>query len=75
MCRTRTGTIKGFAERLDQLIYESKLSCSVIGERVGRDRKAIYGYKNGDCVPDAIVLLKLCYVLHTTPNYLLLGKE
>ena len=75
MAKTRTGIINGFAERLDDLIFESQLSCSEIGKKVGRERKSIYAYKNGLCVPDAVTLIKLCEVLKTTPNYLLLGRE
>lgn len=75
MSRERVGTIEGFAERLDALIYESGLNHSAIGVRVGRDRKTISGYRNGHCIPDAVVLMKMCAVLNTTPNYLILGKE
>lgn len=75
MAKQRIGIIDGFAERLDDLIYESQLSCSEIGKKVRRDRKTISAYKNGHCVPDAVTLIKLCDVLNTTPNYLLLGKK
>ena len=75
MAKQRTGIIEGFAERLNVLIIESGLTCSEIGERVGRERKSISGYRNGDCVPNAVVLMKMCAVLNTTPNYLLLGKD
>lgn len=75
MSKQRTGIIDGFAERLDDLIFKSNLSCSEIGEKVGRERKSIYAYKNGTNVPDAVVLMRLCTVLNTTPNYLILGKE
>lgn len=71
----RRGTIEGFADRLDDLICKSGLTCSQIGERVGRERKSIYAYKNGDCSPDIVVLARLCTVLHTTPNYLIYGKD
>lgn len=75
MSREPTGTMIGFAERLDQLIYESGLTNKQIGEMVGRDRKAIGFYRNGAGIPDGVVICKLCSVLKTTPNYLLLGKE
>lgn len=75
MPRNRTGIIDGFAERLNNLILESGLTYTEIAKKVGRERKTIYGYKNGVCVPDAVVLMKLCGVLKTTPNYLLLGKD
>ena len=75
MSRTRTGIIEGFAERLDALIIESGLNHSEIGNRVGRERKSISAYRNGTSVPDAVVLMKMCAVLNTTPNYLISGKE
>lgn len=73
--RGRVGTVEGFARRLNRLIAESGLTHSQIGEMVGRERKTISAYRNGTGVPDAVILVKLCAVLHTTPNYLLLGRE
>ena len=75
MSRERTNTMEGFAYRLNKLICERGLNCIQIGEMIGKDRKTIYSYKNGDCSPDGVTICKLCYVLKTTPNYLLLGKE
>ena len=75
MSKKRTGTMIGFAERLDQLIYESGMTNRQIGDMVGRERKAIGLYRTGAGIPDGVVICKLCSVLKTTPNYLLLGKE
>ena len=75
MPRPRVGFIEGFPERFKKLIAESGYSMIEIAQKVGRDRKALYGYLHGDSSPDAVVIVKLCEVLKTTPNYLLLGKE
>lgn len=75
MARERRGTVRGFAERLDELILGKNFSYTYVAERIGRDRKSVYAYKDGTVVPDGLVILKLCYLLGTTPNYLLLGKE
>ena len=75
MSRERLGTVFGFAERLDSLIQQNEYTYNFVAERVGRDRKSVYGWKNGDAIPDGVIIVRLCALLHTTPNYLLLGKE
>lgn len=75
MSRKRKGTVEGFAERLEELIKNSGYNCKIIAKKIGRERKAVYGYKNGASIPDGVVIVRLCEVLNTTPNYLLLGKD
>ena len=75
MPRERVGTIVGFGKRLNDLILEKGYTYQQVAERIGRDRKTVYMYKNGDLIPDGVIICRLCTVLQTTPNYLLLGKE
>lgn len=75
MPRQRVGTMEGFAKRLDDLILASDYTYKQVADRIGKDRKAVYRYKSGDIIPDGVTICKLCSVLNTTPNYLLLGKE
>lgn len=75
MARGRTGTMEGFAKRLDDLILASGYTYKQVADRIGKERKAIHGYKSGNTIPDGVTICRLCSVLHTTPNYLLLGKE
>ena len=75
MPRERTGTVMGFAERLDELIKSKGYSYKYVAERIGRERKSVYGYVYGTTIPDGLIIVKLSYLLGTTPNYLLLGKE
>lgn len=75
MPRERLGTIVGFGKRLNDLILEKGYTYQQVAERIGRDRKTVYKYKNGDSIPDGVIICRLCTALHTTPNYLLLGKE
>ena len=75
MSRERRGTMQGFAKRLDDLILASGYTYKQVADRIGKERKSIYAYKTGDTIPDGVTICKLCFVLRTTPNYLLLGKE
>ena len=75
MSRERVGTIEGFGKRLNDLILEKGYSYQQVSEMIGRERKSVYMYKNGDSIPDGVIICRLCAILHTTPNYLLLGKE
>ena len=75
MSREKRGTIRGFGDRLDKLIYDRELTCTEVGKRIGKDRRTIYKYRNGESMPDGVVICRLCTVLQTTPNYLLWGKE
>ena len=75
MARERTGTMEGFADRLDKLIYERGYTYQQVADRIGKNRKSVYKYKDGETIPDGVVICKLCSVLRTTPNYLLLGKN
>lgn len=71
----KTGTVRGFPERLDKLIYDSGINCTELARKIGVDRRAIYTYRNGECTPNLVIFCRICTVLHTTSNYLLLGKE
>lgn len=75
MARGKTGTIQGFGERLDKLIYDRELTCTELGRRIGLDRKSIYAYRSGEVMPNGVIICRMCTVLRTTPNYLLWGKE
>ena len=75
MPRERVGTIEGFGKRLNDLILEKGYTYQQVAELIGRERKSVYMYKNGDTIPDGVIICRLCTVLQTTPNYLLLGKE
>ena len=75
MPRERVGTVEGFGKRLNDLILAKGYTYRQVAEKIGRDRKAVYQYKNGDTIPDGVIICRLCSVLQTTPNYLLLGKE
>lgn len=75
MPRGRTGTIEGFANRLNDLILTSGYTYQQVADRIGKNRKSLYAYKTGDRIPDGVTICKLCSVLRTTPNYLLLGKN
>lgn len=74
MPRERVGTLYGFANRLDELIKKNGYSYNDIAKRVGKDRKTVYRWKDGEIIPDGIMIVRLSQILHTTPNYLLLGK-
>ena len=75
MSRGKTGTIQGFGERFDRLIYERNTNCVKLGKYIGKDRKTIYKYRDGEVIPDGVTICRLCTALQTTPNFLLLGKE
>lgn len=75
MSKTKTRTVRGFGHRLERLIYDNDLNCVEVGKRIGKDRKTVYSYRDGESMPDGVTICRLCDVLHTTPNYLLWGKK
>lgn len=75
MQRPKTGTVRGFPDRLDKLIYDRGIDCTELAKRIGVDRRTIYRYRNGEATPNLVIFSRICTVLQTTPNYLLLGKE
>lgn len=75
MSRKRTGTLYGFADRLDYLIYKNGYSYSQLAKRLGCDRKTVYEWKNGATMPNGVFIVRLSFLLHTSPNYLLLGVD
>lgn len=75
MPRERVGTVEGFGERLQELMWKHNLSDGDVGKRISRNRKTVLAYRHGDGMPDGVILVRLCDALRTTPNYLLLGRE
>lgn len=75
MSKKRTGTLYEFADRLDELIYKNGYSYLRLAKRLGCDRKTVYDWKNGTTVPNGVVIVRLSVLLHTSPNYLLLGVD
>lgn len=73
--RRKKNLLRGFPERLSDLIYVRETNAIELGKRIGCDRKTIYAWKNGDTSPDIVMLVRLCDVLKTTPDYLLYGRE
>lgn len=64
-----------FAIRLQKLRRERNLSVEAAAKQIGISRQTLNHYENGASLPNGEVLLMICKVYETTPNYLLLGEE
>lgn len=42
---------------------------------IGFNRKAVLSWLNGDTLPNATALGRMCKVFHVSADYLLFGKE
>ena len=60
-----------FSSRLKTLMIERNVSQSELARKVNIRRGDMSHYYHGHYIPKAIILLKICKVLDTTPNYLL----
>ena len=65
----------GFAERLEQLLYDKNLSKKELGELIGVERKTVYSWLWGDTMPNSLYLARICKVLKISAEYLLFGEE
>ena len=75
MSRKRTGFLRGFPERLVEAMELSGINCVELGQKIQRDRKVIYKYRNGDVAPDVVTVAKMCAVLHVSADWLLFGTS
>lgn len=65
----------GFADRLNQALYDRNISAQKLAKLVGMDRKTVYCWTNGYSIPNALILAKMCKVLHVSADYLLFGER
>lgn len=56
-------------------MYKKNISGVKLGKLIGADRRRIYEWKNGDLMPNAYYLAKICKALDVSADYLLFGKE
>ena len=45
-----------------------------LAEKLGYERKAIYGWQNGTSVPNIVVFNQLCNIFHVSADWLI-GRE
>ena len=65
----------GFAERLNQALYERNISGQKLAKLVGMERKTVYMWTNGDVMPNSLILERICKVLNVSADYLLFGEK
>lgn len=58
-------------ERIAYCIEKSGLNCKEIAERIGRERKVIYSYRDGITAPDAITICRMCEIFKVSADWLL----
>jgi DNA-binding XRE family transcriptional regulator len=67
--------MSGSAERLnDAWLKDGRTKC-LLAQRIGVDRKTLYGILNGDLGGSVTVFARLCAELHVSTDYILYGKE
>ena len=64
-----------FAERLERLIKEKKLTQIAVADSVGIRRPTISDWKKNGSYPTADVALKIAKLLGVTVEYLISGEE
>ncbi len=62
-------------KRLQMLIDEKKITQTNLSKETGISQNAISNYINGNRIPDAKALIKLCKFFSTSIDWLLTGKE
>lgn len=64
----------GFADRLNQAMYDKDMNATQLARLVGVDRKTVYMWQWGDTMPNALILARICKVLSVSADYLLFGS-
>ena len=65
--------ISGFCDRLSELMSNAKMSAQKLGNIVCRERKTIYSWLNGNGIPNAVCLMKICAYFNVSADWLLFG--
>ena len=64
----------GFADRLNQAMYDKDINATQLGRLVGMERKTVYSWQWGDSMPNSLILARICKVLGVSADYLLFGS-
>lgn len=64
----------GFADRLNQAMYDRDMSASQLAKLVGMERKTVYTWQWGYTMPNSLILARICNVLGVSADYLLFGS-
>ena len=65
----------GFADRLNQAMYDKDINATQLGRLVGMERKSVYTWQWGYTMPNSLILARICKVLGVSADYLLFGSE
>lgn len=65
----------GFADRLNQAMYDNDMNAVQLAKLVGVDRRTVYMWQLGDTMPNALILARMCKVLCVSADYLLFGNK
>ena len=75
MSRRTYPPMHGAAERLNDAWLKDGRAKYLLAQRIGVDRKTLYGILNGDLGGSVTVFARLCAELHVSTDYILYGKE
>ncbi len=65
----------GFAERLQESIYQNNYNQTTLANAIGADRKTVMSWCNERTSPDALMLARVSSVLGVSVDWLLFGRE
>lgn len=65
----------GFADRLNQILYDRNMNAVELGGAVGVERKTVYSWTGGYTMPNSLILARMCKVLRVSADYLLFGEK
>ncbi len=75
MARRHYNQTIGFADRLNQTLYDRNMSATKLGGAVGVERKTVYMWTGGYSMPNALILARMCKTLNVSADYLLFGER
>lgn len=64
----------GFADRLNQAMYDGDMNASQLAKLVGMERKTVYTWQWGYSMPNSLILARICKALGVSADYLLFGS-
>lgn len=71
MAKKHYNQVIGFADRLNQAMYDRDVNAVQLGKMVGLDS---YTWTRGYAMPNSLILAKLCGIFNLSADYLLFGK-
>lgn len=64
----------GFAERLQEMMFERNYNQTTLAREIGVDRKTVMAWCNDRIAPNVTMLARICSTLNVSADWLIFGR-